>query len=113
VDAAEYLRRRGHSDFEVRRLSSEFGRALKAARPAQSRVHVIADFGPDTHFLQKYHVRDDAVFLDTVYTVFRERDLFCRVAERHGARCEQVLIDVSRTLAGSRGCCDRPAKRPR
>jgi hypothetical protein len=76
-------------------------------------VHVIADFGPDTHFLQKYHVRDDAVFLDTVYTVFRDRDLFCRVTERHGARCEQMLTDVSRILAGSRGCCDRPAKRRR
>jgi hypothetical protein len=53
------------------------------------------------------------VFLDTVYTVFRERDLFCRVTEKHGARREQMLTDVSRTLAGSRGCCDRPAKRRR
>jgi prophage antirepressor-like protein len=113
VDAAEYLRRRGHNDSEVRRLSSEFGRALKAARPARARVHVIADFGPDTHFLHKYHVRDDALFLDSVYTVFRERELFGRVTERHGARSEQMLADVSRTLAGSRGCCDRPAKRRR
>jgi prophage antirepressor-like protein len=46
VDAAEYLRRRGHNDFEVRRLSSEFGRALKTTRPDRTRVHVIADFGP-------------------------------------------------------------------
>ena len=113
VDAAEYLRRRGHNDSEVRRLSSEFGRALKAARPARTRVHVIADFGPDTHFLQKYHVRDDALFLDSVYTVFRGRELFGRVTERHGARSEQMLADVSGALVGSRGCCDRPAKRRR
>ena len=113
VDAAEYLRRRGHDDFEVRRLSSEFGRALKAARPARTRVHVIADFGPDTHFLHKYHVRDDAMFLDSVYTVFRGRELFCRVAERHGARSEQKLAEVAGALSGSRGCCDRPAKRRR
>jgi hypothetical protein len=113
VDAAEYLRRRGHSEAEVRRLASEFGRALKAARPARTRVHVVADFGPDTHFLHKYHVRDDALFLDSVYTVFRERELFRRVAERHGARSGQMLADVSGTLVGSRGCCDRPAKRRR
>jgi len=113
VDAAEYLRRRGHSDAEVRRLSSEFGRALKAARPARTRVHVIADFGPDTHFLHKYHVRDDALFLDSVYAVFRERELFGRVTERHGARSEQMLAEVTGTLAGSRGSCDRPAKRRR
>jgi prophage antirepressor-like protein len=113
VDAAEYLRRRGHSDAEVRRLSSEFGRALKAARPARSRVHIIADFGPDTHFLHKYHVRDDALFLDAVYAVFRERELFGRVAERHGARSEQMLAEVTGALVGSRGCCDRPAKRRR
>jgi prophage antirepressor-like protein len=113
VDAAEYLRRRGHNDSEVRRLSSEFGRALKAARPARTRVHVIADFGPDTHFLQKYHVRDDALFLDSVYTVFRGRELFGRVTERHGACSEQMLAEVSSALVGSRGCCDRPAKRRR
>jgi prophage antirepressor-like protein len=113
VDAAEYLRRRGHNDSEVRRLSSEFGRALKAARPARARVHVIADFGPDTHFLQKYHVRDDALFLDSVYTAFRGRELFGRVTEQHGARSEQMLADVSGALVGSRGCCDRPAKRRR
>jgi hypothetical protein len=53
------------------------------------------------------------VFLDSVYTVFRGRELFGRVTERHGARCEQMLTNVSRTLAGSRGCCDRPAKRRR
>ena len=84
---------------------------LKAARPARTRVHVIADFGPDTHFLQKYHVRDDALFLDSVYTVFRGRELFGRVTERHGARSEQMLAEVSGALVGSRGCCDRPAKR--
>jgi prophage antirepressor-like protein len=111
VDAAEYLRRRGHSEAEVRRLASEFGRALKAARPARTRVHIIADFGPDTHFLHKYHVRDDGLFLDSVYTVFRERELFGRVAERHGARSGQMLSDVRGTLSGSRGCGDRPAKR--
>jgi hypothetical protein len=76
-------------------------------------VHVIADFGPDTHFLQKYHVRDDALFLDSVYTVFRERELFGRVTEQHGARSEQMLAEVSGALVGSRGCCDRPAKRRR
>jgi prophage antirepressor-like protein len=113
VDAAEYLRRRGHNDFEVRRLASEFGRALKAARSARPRVRIIADFGPDTHFLHKYHAHDDALFLDSVYAVFRERELFGRVTERHGRRSEELRAEVAGVLAGSRGCCDRPAKRRR
>jgi hypothetical protein len=32
IDAAEYLRRRGHGEGEIRQLAPEFGRCLKAAK---------------------------------------------------------------------------------
>ncbi len=73
IDAAEFLQRRGHSQQEVTRLASEFGRALKTASERLGRTATLNhhDFMSGSGDVQMYHAHNDARLLETVYQHFQ------------------------------------------
>ena len=110
IDAAEFLRRRGHTREEVRRLASEFGRALKAAKErltGQLSVTNIRNFGPAENGVRMYNAVREAAFLNSVYDAFTSRELFQSVVVRQDPLRAQVAV----ALEGTRGTRTR-ARRP-
>ena len=81
VDSASILSERGYTEEQVRRLSGEFGRDLKAVsqsegRATQSNGH---DFGPEERQVGLYHRVRDAALIEDVMSSFRQRALHSRV----------------------------------
>ena len=102
IDASEFLRRRGRIREEVQRLASEFGRALKTAKErltGQLSVTNVQNFGPAENGVRMYHAVNEAVFLNTVYEAFAQRELFQRVVVRQ----EPLRAQVTTALEGTRG----------
>ena len=66
IDAAEFLRRKGHSRAEVMRLAPELGKALKTAWLHQhGNVDKVFETG-----IGLYRIWEDALFLEEVYSRF-------------------------------------------
>ena len=90
IDAADYLRRLGHTEANIRRIGSEFGRALKTAKehilggaPSSSSITNVQHYGlvnapNSTHM---YNSKEEAAFLNEVYTMFKTRPLYQRFAQ--------------------------------
>jgi prophage antirepressor-like protein len=100
VDAAEFLRRRGHGDKEIRHLSSEFGRCLKAAKEHLTgtvSLTNVTNYGATAqNSTCMYNAVTEAAFLAGVYDVFRQRPLY----QRH---VQNLNKDVEEALKGTRG----------
>ncbi len=113
IDAAEFLQRKGHGQQEVTRLAGEFGRALKTAserigRAATTNHH---EFRSGSNDVQMHHTHDDAVFLDTVYRIFQERDLYHRVcAAREDSEMERSVSEALRNSRGMRARVRSPRR---
>ena len=109
IDAAEFLRRKGHSMAEVRRLAPELGKALKTAW-----IHRHGDTGTvfDTG-IGLYRVWEDALFLEEVYRMFQARAGFARACGESGVVREEMARDVSTALASARGFVQKRRVRPR
>ena len=90
IDAAEYLRRLGHTEANARCIGSEFGRALKTAKehilggaPSSSSITNVQCYGlanapNSTHM---YNSKEEAAFLNEVYTMFKTGPLYQRFAQ--------------------------------
>ena len=99
IDAAEFLRRKGHSMAEVRRLAPELGKALKAAwLHRHGETDTVFETG-----IGLYRVWEDALFLEEVYRMFKERAGFARSCGESGGAREAMARDVSTALASARG----------
>ena len=98
VDAAGYLRLRGHSEDEILRLASEFGRDLKLAGALLQRgaARQTQDFGRTAKEVETYGLCEDRRLLEACYESFRERPLFSRVV---GAPPSDVRNTVAALLA--------------
>ena len=98
VDAAGYLRLRGHSEDEIRRLASEFGRDLKLASALLQRgpARRTQDYGSVAKEVETYGLCEDRQLLEACYESFRERPLFLRVV---GAPASDVRSTVAALLA--------------
>ena len=100
VDAAEFLRRRGHGDKEIRHLSSEFGRCIKAAKEHLTgtvSLTNVTNYGATAqNSTCMYNAVTEAAFLAGVYDVFRQRPLY----QRH---VQNLNKDVEEALKGTRG----------
>ena len=101
IDAAEYLRRRGHGEKEIRHLASEFGRCLKAAKEHLTGTAAptnVKDYGPANaqNSTCMYNAVTEAAFLSGVYDVFRQRPLY----QRH---VQNLNEDIEAALKGTRG----------
>jgi prophage antirepressor-like protein len=100
VDAAEFLRRRGHGEKEIRHLASEFGRCLKAAKGQLTGTAAptnVTDYGPNAqNSTCMYNAVTEAAFLAGVYDVFRQRPLY----QRH---VQSLNDDIEAALKGTRG----------
>ena len=106
IDAAEFLRRRGHTREEVQRLASEFGRALKTAKErltGELSITNVQSFGSGENGVRMYHAVNEAVCLNTVYEAFTQRELFQRVVVRQ----EPLRAQVITALEGTRGTTKR------
>lgn len=106
IDAAEFLRRKGHGEVEVGRLAPEFGKALKFSRSAIGRPEPtmnVHDFAAQTNAVRMYHAKDDAVFLEEVYAVFRQRGLFAKATANHAWECDRMAQSVREALRDARG----------
>lgn len=104
VDAAEFLRRKGHSPEIVRRLAPELGKAFKAAwleeQPPATRGR---DYGAATRAVTMYRAFDDAPFLEAVYQLFQRRELYKRLCSEHEAITETMEQRVAERLSNARG----------
>jgi prophage antirepressor-like protein len=101
IDAADYLRRRGHGEKDIRHLSSEFGRCLKAAKEHLTGTVApknVKDYGPANaqNATCMYNAVTEAAFLGGVYDVFRQRPLY----QRH---VHNLNDDIEAALKGTRG----------
>ena len=109
VNAGDYLERRGHNAFEVSKLQTEFGKALKLAKDRLVSEGHLQDqrgtefkwYGGAYREVQWYHRRDEAAFLDAVYAKFQERPLYKAI-------CNPVIQKtmqehVAKALEGTRG----------
>ena len=100
IDAAEFLRRKGHAQEEIRRLASQFGKALKAAWTHTRNDQVVTNCrnGPGANDVRMYHAKDDAIFLDEVYNHFRaHRNLYAAACGGH----EQVRAQTAQSVASA------------
>jgi hypothetical protein len=102
VDAAEYLRLRGHTSAEIAHLATEFGKALKLAwlkltghAPATS----TQDFCSAERQIFEYSRQDHREFLDATYNEFTRRPLFRRWVTRDPSLAQRVHF----ALTGTRG----------
>ena len=91
IDSAEYLRRHGHSEVEIRHLASEFGRSLKIVKE-----YLTGTVNGAEGSIQLYHAATEATLLGDVYCVFRQRPLYTKHVR--GLRKE-----VETALKGTRG----------
>jgi prophage antirepressor-like protein len=99
IDAAEFLCRKGHSHTEIRRLAPELGKALRTAW-----IHRRGDDKtPFDTGIAQYRVREDALFLETVYAHFRLRPVFARVCGALQEASGSMTNDVTAALANARG----------
>ena len=88
---------------KVRRLAPELGKALKAAW-----LHRHGDI--DTVFetgIGRYRVWEDALFMEEVYSRFKERAGFASACGDSGGAREAMARDVSTALANARGFVQR------
>ena len=107
IDAAELLKRKGHSPAQVARLASELGKALKTACEwtgggSTMNSHEFGTAGGD---VRMYHAHNDATLLDAVYYIFQRRDLFHRVCPDHGT---DLTMRVQEALLNGRGTTSTP-----
>ena len=99
IDAAEFLRRKGHVDAVVRRLAPELGKALKAAwLYRHGDIDTVFETG-----IGRYRVWEDALFMEEVYNRFKERDGYTKVCGESGAAREAMARDVNAALTNARG----------
>ena len=108
IDAAEFLMRKGHDALEVKRLASEFGRAMKTACQLNGRTAALTnhhEFGSGSNDVCMYHAHEDATLLDAVYRNFQRRDLFHRVCPDHGS---DLTMSVEEALLNGRGTTHTP-----
>ena len=99
IDAAEFLRRKGHTMAEVRRLAPELGKALKAAwLYRHGETDTVFETG-----IGLYRVWEDALFLEEVYRMFQTRAGFARACGESGGAREAMARDLSTALASARG----------
>jgi hypothetical protein len=99
VDAAEFLRRRGHSEAEIRHLASELGRCLKKAKEHLTGTAAITntkDYGPANgqNSTRMYNAVTEAAFLGGVYDVFRQRPLYQRHVQDQNKEIEAALQEL-------------------
>ena len=107
IDAAELLRRKGHSPAEIARLASELGKALKTACECTGRGSTMNhhEFGTSGGDVRMYHAHEDANLLEAVYRNFQRRDLFHRVCPDHGS---DLTMSVEEALLNGRGTTHTP-----
>ncbi len=109
VNAGDYLERRGHNAFEVSKLQTEFGKALKLAKDRLVAEGHLQDlrgtefkwYGGAYREVQWYHRRDEAAFLDAVYAKFQERPLYKVICNKAIQKDMQERVD--KALDGTRG----------
>ena len=107
IDAAELLRRKGHSPAEIARLAGELGKALKTACEWTGRGSTMNhhEFGTSGGDVRMYHAHEDANLLEAVYCNFQRRDLFHRVCPDHGS---DLTMSVEEALLNGRGTIHTP-----
>ena len=106
VDAAEILKRKGHTPLEILSLSSEFGRALKTAaahlRKDDVAITNLQIYGSGSNDVCMYHRLDDALLIDLVYDKFKERSLYAEACCENNPRaeCSRAVSDALRSARG-------------
>ena len=117
MDAADYLRRRGHTEDEINHIAGEFGKALKAAWEQLRGEDVVtnaAEFGSALSNVRKYHAQDDAMFMDEVYNLFKaKRALYSTICAGHEEARAQTADQVAAALQNARGFKQPAPKRQR
>jgi hypothetical protein len=81
MTAGDYLRLRGHTEDEVQRLQSSFGRSLKAHHELQRGEPpdtVLREYGQDLNRTCMYHTQRDRALLNASYQHFTLTDLYRR-----------------------------------
>ena len=103
IDSAEFLKRKGHSQPEVARLASEFGRALKVActHTGHESVTNFHRFEGGCNDVRMYHAHTDAVLLDAVYRNFQQRELYQRVCAGRDAQTDLMVEEALRDGRGT------------
>ena len=109
IDAAEYLRRRGHFEAEIQHIASEFGRALKAAKENVFGIVSITnvqEYGPvnTPNSTLKYNAREEAAFLNGVYELFKTRPLYQKAVQQN-----PLNNKIETALRGTRGFPAKPS----
>jgi hypothetical protein len=116
VDAAEILKRKGHTPLEILRMSSEIGRALKTAashlRKDDGATTNLQLYGAGANDVCMYHCLDDALLIDVVYDKFKERSLYATACGEDSRRAEFSRA-VGGALRGARGFAQSGSKKPR
>ena len=105
IDAAEILRRKGHTSQEVARLSSEFGKAMKTASERTARIdHTpnCREYGALAKSVRVYHSSLDAHFIDAVYRIFAQCELYNRVCQTGNDSSCETAESVEGALKGTR-----------
>ena len=117
LDAAEYLKLRGHTPEQIGRMSPEFGKALKAARlkvrgePAPTATQ---DYGSDGRIereVYQYARQADREFLAAVYDEFKENHCtYRKVMQPDTAMRGQVraALEGGRGMPKPKRGCVRP-----
>ena len=117
MDAADYLRRRGHTEDHINHIAGEFGKALKAAWEQLRGEDVVtnaAEFGSALSNVRKYHAQEDAMFMDEVYNLFKaKRALYRTICAGHEEARAQTAGQVSAALQNARGFKQPAPKRRR
>ena len=108
IDAAEYLRRRGHSETEIQHIASEFGRALKVAKEklfGTVSITNVQEYGPvnTPNSTRKYNAREEAAFLNGVYELFKTRPLYQKAIQQN-----PLSNQIEAALRGTRGFPAKP-----
>ena len=102
IDAAEILRRRGHVHSEVVRLATEFGKAMIIASERIGQHLAPIDGGA-----RRYHIHDDAGFVNSVHRAFQKRDLYIRVCAPQQEAHAELDRKVDAALRNGRGHTSR------
>ena len=106
IDAAEFLKRKGHTPMEIARLAGEFGRALKTVCERTGQRETITnhhEFGGHGNDIRMYHAHGDSFLLDAVYYNFQRRELYQRVCTTRGDTQMDLTLRVEEALQNSRG----------
>ena len=117
LDAADYLRRRGHTEDHINHIAGEFGKALKVAWEQLRGEDVVtnaAEFGSALSNVRKYHAQEDAMFMDEVYNLFKaKRALYRTICAGHEEARAQTADQVAAALQNARGFKQPAPKRQR